>query len=295
MKQIINHFNRRIRIAKKKRKRKDKEKLRLTKEHFKFLQPDPPNFYEALKCALSHPLVFFRSGIRGAYHVSVPPVTDPAYAQLLDQPLYSYLWNYYQQKNRLHSVKWMGIPTLKVIFDLWVYQEILFQQKPDIVIEIGSHYGGSTLFLAQMLDLIGHGQVISIEIHNQNFLGQHARVIEIEGDCSSPKVLDKVRELIRGKSVMVIHDGDHREFAALRDLELYGPMVSKGHYFIMEDGIYDLYNPKRGRINPEQQGPLKAIREFLKKYPGLFTIDTNSERFILTSNPYGYLLKTGEL
>lgn len=291
----LKKISKRIEIEKKRSEKKRLLGLNDVNIRKKNLDLPPSNFLSRLYACFRHPLTFCRGGVEAVMQSKHPAVADPLYSQLLNQPLYQYLWDYYHKKELLHSIHWMGIPTLKIVSDLWVYHEILFQKKPDIVIEIGSHYGGSTLFLAQMLDLIGHGQVISIEIHNQNFLGQHPRVLEIPGDCSSPEILEKVQQLIRGKSVMVIHDGDHREFAALRDLELYGPMVSRGHYFIMEDGVYDLFNSERGYIHPDQKGPLAAIRTFLKLHPQAFTIDTHSERFLLTSNPYGYLLKTGEL
>jgi len=280
--------------AKKKRRREKKTLLKLSR-HLKFLQPNPPNLGIALKSIFLHPKEFFIGGARSAYQKHSPAITEKIYADALDKPLHSYLWNYYHQKDYIQSVKWMGIPTLKVIFDLWIYQEIIFKKKPDVIIEIGSHYGGSTLYLAHILDIVNHGQVISVEIHPQNFRGQHKRVIEIEGDCSLPEVLSKIKDMIKGKTVMVIHDGDHREFAAFRDLELYAPLVTKGHYFIMEDGIYDLYNPERGKINPDQKGPLQAIRRFMKAHPNCFEIDMNSERFLLTSNPQGYLIKKGDL
>jgi len=56
-----------------------------------------------------------------------------------------------------HRTKWMGVPCLKTPLDLWIYQEILFEVRPDLVVETGTHMGGSALFLAHMLELLGRG------------------------------------------------------------------------------------------------------------------------------------------
>ena len=59
---------------------------------------------------------------------------------------------------------WLGAQALKNPLDLWVYQEIMFETKPELVVETGTYQGGSAFFLATMCDVLGAGEVVSIDI-----------------------------------------------------------------------------------------------------------------------------------
>lgn len=218
-------------------------------------------------------------------------IQDREYKERLQPTLGEYLNWYFSDKSFLHSIDWMGIPTRKMITDVWVYQEIIFETKPDLIIEIGSLYGGSTLFLAQMLELLGSGEVLSIDISHDLFMANHPRIRKITADCSDVAVVEQARDLAKGKRVMVIHDGDHTAEAVERDLKLYAPLVTPGMYLIIEDGVVDLLDSrhsKMGRAYPNG-GPLKAARSFLNEMETQFELDMRRERFILTTNPKGYL------
>lgn len=217
-------------------------------------------------------------------------ISDSEYQPRLQASLGEYLNWYLTDKGFLHSIDWMGIPTRKMITDVWVYQEIICETKPDLIIEIGSFYGGSTLFLAQMQELLGHGSVLSLDVSHDYFLAEHPRIVKITGDCSKIGVLDQVRHLVAGKTVMVIHDGDHTALAVERDLRLYADFVTPGMYMIIEDGAVDLLNPKYSKLGnayPEG-GPLKASRRVYEDMKDRFELDMRRERFILTTNPSGY-------
>jgi cephalosporin hydroxylase len=197
-------------------------------------------------------------------------------------------WLLYHQRNVvLKECHWMGVRALKNPLDAWIYQEILCEVRPDVVVEIGSLEGGGTLYLANLLDLLGKGIVISVDIDRSKFNVKHSRIIEITGHSSSPEVLASVAELCAGKSVLVLHDGDHRKEQVLRDLQIYSKLVSVGSYFIVEDGIIDLYKPGDS-IGAMDDGPLAATEEFLRANPD-FVADTERERYILTYNPRGFL------
>ncbi len=229
-------------------------------------------------------------GWRAIVSLKRPTIIDREYRRRLSASLGEYLNWYLTDKGFLHSVDWMGIPTRKVITDMWIYQEIIFETKPDLIIEIGSWYGGSTLFLAQMEELLGHGEVLSIDVSHDNFMVEHPRIQKITGDCSDPSVLERVRQLVENKKVMVIHDGDHTAAAVERDLRLYANFVSPGFYLIIEDGLVDLLSPnysKLGNAYPEG-GPLKASRRVYEDMKDRFEIDMRRERFVLTTNPQGY-------
>lgn len=217
-------------------------------------------------------------------------ISDSEYQPRLQASLGEYLNWYLSDKGFLHSIDWMGIPTRKMITDVWVYQEIIYETKPDLIIEIGSFYGGSTLFLAQMQELLGHGEVLSLDVSHDYFLAKHPRIVKITGDCSSINVLDQVRQLVAGKTVMVIHDGDHTALAVERDLRLYADFVSPGMYMIIEDGAVDLLNPKYSKLGRAylEGGPLKASRKVYEDMKDRFELDMRRERFILTTNPCGY-------
>ncbi len=234
---------------------------------------------------------FYAAGWQAILSKKETIIHDRKYKDRLQSTLGDYLNWYLTDKSFLHSIDWMGIPTRKMITDIWVYQEIIFETKPDLIIEIGSFYGGSTLFLAQMLELSGSGEVVSIDVSHDFFMASHPRIKKITADCSDAAVLEEVKRLSVGKKVMVIHDGDHTAAAVSRDLKLYAPLVTPGMYLIVEDGAVDLLNPKYsklGRAYPAG-GPLKAARSFLNEMKEDFELDMRRERFILTTNPEGYL------
>lgn len=181
----------------------------------------------------------------------------------------------------------MGVRALKNPLDAWVYQEIIHDVKPDVIVEIGSYEGGSTLFFANMLDLLGHGTVISIDIDRSKYRVNHERIVAITGDSSAPDTIARVIELCRGRAVLVVHDGNHNKEQVLRDLQAYSKLVSVGSYFIVEDGIVDLFDPGDG-IGQQKEGPLLAVEEFLRGNSN-FVADLERERYILTYNPRGFL------
>ncbi len=197
-------------------------------------------------------------------------------------------WLIYHQKDVVFKKSyWMGKKAFKNPLDAWVYQEMLYEIKPDMIIEIGSAEGGSTLYFANLLDLIGKGNIISIDIDRSRFDCKHRRVIALTGDSSSPEMREKVSRLCRGKKVLAIHDGDHSREGVLKDLRSYWDLVSVSSYFIVEDGIVDLFKPGDG-LGTYVDGPYAAVNDFLKENRN-FTVDKERERYIMTYNPKGFL------
>jgi cephalosporin hydroxylase len=194
---------------------------------------------------------------------------------------------YHQRRIALSQCRWMGVSAYKSPLDAWILQEILYDVKPEVVIEIGSAEGGSTLFIASLMDLMGRGRIVSIDIDRSRFAARHARITTLTGDSSSAPIVSQAAELCAGRSVLVIHDGDHRKEQVLLDLEAYAGLVSLGSYFIVEDGVIDLFRPGDG-IGGFGDGPLAATEEFLRRHPE-FEVDGTRERYIATYNPRGYL------
>jgi cephalosporin hydroxylase len=174
--------------------------------------------------------------------------------------------------------RWMGARALKNPLDAWIYQEILHEVRPRTVVELGSGFGGGTLFLAHMLDLLdGDGQVVTVDHYHEGFEAEHPRITKITGDTR--EVADAVAELCEG-TTLLIHDAAHEEEAVLADLRLYAHLVTPGSYLIVEDGVRDLLSG--------EAGPVAAVRRFLEETDD-FEVDEARERFLLTYNPSGFL------
>lgn len=182
---------------------------------------------------------------------------------------------------------WFGVNTQKCPLDLWIYQEILYELKPDLIIETGTANGGSALFLATICDIIGIGTVVTIDIERRENLTQHSRIKYLTGSSTSNEIVTKVQELAKNKKkVMCILDSDHTKKHVLDELKIYSPMVSKGQYLIVEDTHVNGHP-----VEPEfGEGPMEAVKEFLKSHLE-FKIDAEKEKFYLTFNPQGYIKK----
>ncbi len=185
---------------------------------------------------------------------------------------------------------WMGFQTLKCPLDLWTYQEIISAVKPDFVIETGTAYGGSALFLASVLDIIGEGSIISIDIKTQGNLPVHKRIQYVAGSSTDVAVVERVRKAAENRQpVLVILDSDHRREHVRKELEAYSPMVTPGSYIIVEDT-----NLNGHPVAPSfGDGPWEAVQEFLKSHRE-FQKDSSPEKFLLTFNPGGYLRRVGD-
>ncbi len=197
-------------------------------------------------------------------------------------------WLYYYSHNRTWSnTKWMGCRTMKCPLDLWVYQEILFKLKPDVVIETGTNEGGGASFLASMMDSIGKGKVIAVDIEELENRPIHDRITYLKGSSTGDEMVQKISKMIEGSPVvMVILDSDHNMPHVLREMEIYSQLVTRGSYMIVEDS-----NVNGHPIMPNWgDGPFEAIEEFLK-HNDSFEIDKECEKYYMTFNPNGYLKK----
>lgn len=184
------------------------------------------------------------------------------------------------------DLRWRGVPTVKCPLDLWMYQEIVHETRPELVVETGTAWGGSALYLAHLLDTLGHGRVVSIDVAPQQPLPEHPRIDFWQG-CSSldPGLLEMLRVEAFGQRTMVILDSDHARRHVLRELDLYAPLVSKGCYLIVEDSNRDGY--RFGGGYPDG-GPAEALAEWQPTNKG-FDVDRSRERLGFTQNPDGYL------
>jgi len=189
------------------------------------------------------------------------------------------------QNRIMNKTKYFGITTWKNPIDYWVYQEIIFEHKPDVIIEIGNAFGGSALALAHICDNIGHGKIIGVDI-NHNSLSElsinHKRITFIEGDAC--EMFDAVNKFINpNDKVLIIEDSSHTYENTLNVLRKYSGLIKPGDYFIVEDSI--CHHGLNVGPNP---GPYEAINDFLKENSN-FVCDRDKESFFITWNPKGFL------
>jgi cephalosporin hydroxylase len=187
------------------------------------------------------------------------------------------------------SITFLGIKVLKCPLDLWICQEILHRTEPEIIVECGVRYGGSTLFLACLCDLMGRGRVVACDITLEEVdprVRNHPRVELVEGSSTDPTIHDEISKRCGGRRTMVILDSDHSERHVSEELRLYSPLVSPGCYLICEDTninghpVYQDFGP----------GPYEAVTKFLAG-DKRWRVDTHCERLLATFNPSGYLLR----
>jgi len=185
--------------------------------------------------------------------------------------------------------KWMGVDAWKYPTDLIMYQMLIHETRPDLIIECGTGHGGSALFFAHMLDLIEQemGMVVTIDPFNPGHRPTHSRIRYLGGSSLDPEIVDIVKSYIgAGERVMVVLDSDHNCEHVLKEMEIYGQFVTPGCYMIVEDGNLD----SLGLI---ECGPSIAIRRFLEDHPE-FMVHVYCERYLLTANPNGYLRRLND-
>ncbi len=190
------------------------------------------------------------------------------------------------------DTRWMGVEAQKCPFDLFVYQELILELRPDLIVECGTASGGSATFLASICQLVGHGEVVSIDIDNSAGKSQplHPRLSYVQGDTLSPDTLQRISELVAGKQcVLVILDDDHNRDHVLEELRCYGRFVTNGSYLVVEDSNVN-GNPVLPEFGP---GPMEAIETFMQQ-SNEFEIDRSREKFLISFNPKGFLKKRGE-
>ena len=218
---------------------------------------------------------YLRRGARGASYRVGKRLDRAAVARAHDVLYRSNAWT---------DATWLGAQALKNPLDLWVYQEIMVETQPDLVVETGTYRGGSAFFLASICDLLGAGEVVSIDIEPvRDDYPAHPRITYLGGRSSTdPGVVAEVRGRAAGKRTLIVLDSDHSQAHVEAELAEYGPLVPLGGYVIVEDSNI-------GKIRKDLlPGPLEAVEAFLSRTDE-FEIDRTREKFLITFNPSGYL------
>lgn len=205
-----------------------------------------------------------------------------------------------------YNFSWMGRPIIQYPQDIVIMQEIVWRVKPDLIIETGIAHGGSLIFYASMLELIGdNGQVLGIDIdirdHNRKAIEEHPmskRISMIEGSSVDNNVAIRVYDFAKDKKrIIVVLDSMHTHEHVLEELRLYSKLVTKDSYLVVFDTIIeDLPNEiYKDRFWGRNNNPKTAVYAFLEENDR-FIIDKSIEnKLLMTVAPDGYLRCVKEL
>lgn len=204
-----------------------------------------------------------------------------------DRHDYSYMWT------------WLGVPIIQMPSDIVVTQEIIWESRPQVIVETGVARGGSAILHSSLLAMLGEGRVVAVDIdvrpHNRRSIEEHPlgeRVTLIEGSSTDPSVLEQVRRHIAlTDRVMVVLDSNHTHKHVLEELHLYAPMVSPGQYLVVADTLVEDLPPQEHRPRPWGPGdnPKTALDEFLKDNNEFVLDEERNAKLLLTSSRGGYL------
>ena len=171
-----------------------------------------------------------------------------------------------------YTFSWFGRPVIQLPEDMLRIQEVIYRLKPDVIIETGVAHGGSLVFYASIMQAMGKGRVIGIDIeirpHNRAAIEAHElsnRITLIEGGSTAPEVVASVKALVKpADKVLVILDSDHSYKHVAQELQAYGPLVTTGSYIVATDGImFDLADVPRGKTGWLTDNPMRAAADFV--------------------------------
>lgn len=196
---------------------------------------------------------------------------------------------YYRRAQTWRNTRWLGTEVLKCPLDLWIYQELLHELRPEWIVETGTAFGGSAAYLASLCDALGEGRILTIDPVVREGRPIHPRIRYLRGRSTDPEVLAEVSRSLEGaRAVLVLLDSDHSCENVLAELRAYHRFVTPGSYCVVEDGNVGGHPVAR----EFGAGPSEAVDAFLAEN-GDFEVDRSREKFYLTFNPGGYLRRRG--
>lgn len=197
--------------------------------------------------------------------------SDEAF-ELISEQYLKVSWN----QKYSYTFTWMGRPIIQIPDDILRIQEVIYQVKPDVVIETGVAHGGSLILYASLFKAMGRGRVIGVDIeirpHNRKAIEAHELsplITLVEGDAVGSETVGRVRSLIKpGEKVLVILDSCHTKAHVAAELEAYHGFVSAGSYIVATDGcMKDLHDVPLGKPEWREDHPTAAAAEFSAKHP----------------------------
>jgi len=203
-------------------------------------------------------------------------------------------WNSKIWKN----TQYRGIRTLKFPVDMWNYQELIFSENIEWVIETGTRHGGSAVYFADLLGMKNAGKVITVDVNESEIhpiAFEHPRVEILIGSSTHPKIIQDIFTLLpeeRGKTLLIL-DSNHQEYYVRKELDLYVPLLRSDDYLIVEDTLLHPEGSGGTRI-PDfpGEGPMEAIQGFVESNPDVLRRDLTREgKYGVTVAPNGYYTK----
>lgn len=199
-----------------------------------------------------------------------------------------------------YNFSWMGRPIIQYPQDMIAMQELIWEIKPDLIIETGIAHGGSLIYYASLLELIGHGEVLGIDIdireHNRKEIEKHPmfkRITMIEGSSISKETIDKVAAFASDKKrVLVSLDSNHTHEHVWQELNLYSPFVSLGSYIVVFDTIVE--DLPEGYFSQERpwgigNNPKTAVQQFIKENDRFVIDHSIDQKLLISVAPEGYI------
>ena len=201
-----------------------------------------------------------------------------------------------------YNFTWMGRPIIKYPQDMAIMQELIWDIKPDLIIETGIAHGGSIIFSSSMMELLGNGgKVIAVDIdirkHNRDEIEKHPmmkNITMLEGSSVDEEIVKQIAEYAKGfKKVMVVLDSNHTHEHVYRELELYTPLVSMGSYILLPDTFVEFFPKGYVTNRPWDVGnnPYTAMEAFLKTTKQFVKDEEITNKLLITEALGGGYLK----
>jgi cephalosporin hydroxylase len=203
-----------------------------------------------------------------------------------------------------YNWSWLGRPAIQFPQDVMALQEIIWRTRPEVIVETGIAHGGSLVFSASMLALLGgEREVVGVDIdirpHNRAAIEAHplaSRITMIEGSSVDDAIAAQVAARVAGRSAMVVLDSNHTAEHVERELALYSPLVRSGFFLIVMDTAVEYADPASIVDRPWGPGnnPMTAVDAFLAREPRFVIDEEYDAKLLFTVAPRGYLRATGD-
>ncbi len=200
----------------------------------------------------------------------------------------------------VHQGSWFGEPLLNLPQDMFALQDIVWRTKPEFIIEVGVAWGGSLLYEAMLLEIVGGQKVIGVDIFIppdlRERLANHGKLSErlvlVEGSSTAVDTLDQIKAILNGsRKVLVILDSYHTHDHVLNELRSYEKFIEKGQYLICGDTVVERIPAQVHRTRPWGPGnnPATAVKEFITKCDRFVVDEKIDQRLLFSCHPGGYL------